>query len=219
LDAGADADVRCRAYGDLDATTLSLLVSSDHPARAGVQVDLVRLLCARGALVNGPKGDGEPVATALLFGHPECVPALAEYDARVDDIVRAAAVGREDLVRSFIEDGRRDGRLHTPFAPGDDPRLAMELALVFAAMCDQRGAAEALLDAGVDINAAPAGSHVTATALHTAAWQGHLGMVQLLLDRGADATIEDGRYHSTAEGWAQHAGHADVAAALRSARE
>ncbi|MGV3720906.1 MAG: hypothetical protein ACO1SX_08345, partial [Actinomycetota bacterium] len=41
LDAGADADVRCRAYGKPDATTLSLLVSSDHPARAGVLVDLV----------------------------------------------------------------------------------------------------------------------------------------------------------------------------------
>ncbi|MGV3719530.1 MAG: ankyrin repeat domain-containing protein, partial [Actinomycetota bacterium] len=145
--------------------------------------------------------------------------ALAESGARVDDIVRAAAVGREVLVRSFIEVGQRDGRLHAPFAPGDDPRLAMELALVFAAMCNQRGAVEALLDAGVDINATPPGSHVTATALHTAAWQGHLGMVQLLLDRGADPTIEDGRHHSSAAGWAQHAGHAAVAAALRPAGE
>ena len=44
LDAGADPDATCECYGHPD-TTLTLLVSSCHPAEAGLQADLVEVLC------------------------------------------------------------------------------------------------------------------------------------------------------------------------------
>jgi hypothetical protein len=40
-------------------------------------------------------------------------------------------------------------------------------------------------------------------------------MVRLLLERGADATIEDGLYHATPEGWAEHCGATLVRNVLR----
>ena len=52
LEAGAELDAPCDAYDDDRwRTTLSLVVSSDHPAVAGVSARLVDVLCAAGAAV------------------------------------------------------------------------------------------------------------------------------------------------------------------------
>jgi hypothetical protein len=51
-------------------TTMSLLVSSDHPAEAGLQVPLVKLLLDFGASIegHGTRKWGGPLFTALAFG-------------------------------------------------------------------------------------------------------------------------------------------------------
>ncbi len=54
------------------------------------------------------------------------------------------------------------------------------------------------------------------TALHEAALRGNLAVVQLLVALGADATIRDTDHDSTPQGWADHGGHAEVAAYLAS---
>src|SRR5262249_17555376 len=78
LDAGAAVDALADTYGGGPAqTTLNLLVSSVHPARAGVQVALVELLADRGAALEGLAGDGSPLLTALSFGYPAAAEALA----------------------------------------------------------------------------------------------------------------------------------------------
>jgi len=100
------------------------------------------------------------------------------------------------------------------FKMSPDPRVAGEQALVYAAMCGRNEVIEFLLDRGVDINSHPPATSVTATALHTAAWQGDSATVRLLLDRGADRMIVEPRYDSTARGWAQHGGHEATAALL-----
>ena len=55
------------------------------------------------------------------------------------------------------------------------------------------------------------------TALHLAAESGRAAVVRLLLERGADPSLEDGVYRSTPSGWAEHSGHHEVAAVLREA--
>ena len=53
------------------------------------------------------------------------------------------------------------------------------------------------------------------TALHLAAQNGALDTIRALLELGADPTIEDGLYHGTPAGWAEHGGHAAARDLLR----
>ena len=48
------------------------------------------------------------------------------------------------------------------------------------------------------------------TALHMAAQSGHLPMVKLLIERGADRSIQDDLYHATADGGAEYFGQEEV---------
>jgi outer membrane protein assembly factor BamB len=65
-----------------------------------------------------------------------------------------------------------------------------------------------LLDAGVDVNAK---ARYDATALMFASDRGHLDIVRLLVERGADVNIADTFYKFTALGMALGSGHRDVA--------
>jgi ankyrin repeat protein len=59
-----------------------------------------------------------------------------------------------------------------------------------------------LLSQGANVNArADWGSQ--ATALHSAAWNGDLRMVKLLVDAGADITARDPEHNNTPAGWAK----------------
>jgi ankyrin repeat protein len=53
------------------------------------------------------------------------------------------------------------------------------------------------------------------TALHLAAQNGDLDTIRTLLDLGADPTVEDGLYHATPAGWAEHGGHRRAMELLR----
>lgn len=52
------------------------------------------------------------------------------------------------------------------------------------------------------------------TALHSAVEHNDAAMVELLLQLGADPSIEDARFHATPKGWAEHFGNAEIAARL-----
>jgi ankyrin repeat protein len=176
LDAGAEVDALADTYGGGPAqTTLSLLVSSAHPANAGVQVALVELLAGRGAAVDGVADDGAPLMTALGFGYPAAAQALAARGARVDNVVVAAGLGRLDIVRALAG---HDQAVTDPWR-GDvsDPE---ELALVWAAKYGHTPVVEFLLDRGVPIAATD-----DMTPLHWAAARGHTSVIALLLNRGA----------------------------------
>jgi ankyrin repeat protein len=215
LAAGAEVDATCDAYEGRCPTTLALLVSSEHPARAGVSAKLVYVLCDAGAAVDGLDDDQLPLSSALLFGRIECVDALLARGARTDNVVFAAAAGRLDWVRRWLD---RDPSLVTapcPTFPLDEDRaVAAEQALVFASLCGRLDVVRLLLDRGIHIDATPPGSHWTATSLHAAAGQGQCAVVELLLERGADPSIKDVRYQSTPLGWATHMGRDEVAALL-----
>lgn len=215
LVAGAAVDATCHAYDGRYPTTLALLVSSDHPAKAGVSARLVDVLCDAGAAVDGLDDDRLPLSSALLFGRIECVDALVARGARTDNLVFAAAAGRLDWVRRWLDRDPTLVALPCPTFPLEDDRAVLaEQALVFAALCGRADVVRVLLDHGTNIDATPPGSHWTATALHAAAGQGQCAVVELLLSRGADTSIQDVRYQSTPLGWATHQGRDDVVALL-----
>jgi ankyrin repeat protein len=215
LAAGAEVDATCNAYEGRCPTTLALVVSSDHPAKAGVSARLVHVLCDAGAAVDGLDGDRLPLSTALLFGRIECVDALLARGARTDNVVFAAAGGDPAWVRRWLD---RDPSLAVrpcPTFPLEDDRGALaEQALVFASLCGRVEVVRLLLDRGTNIDATPTGSHWTATALHAAAGQGQRAVVELLVERGADRSIQDVRYQSTPLGWARHMCRDEVIALL-----
>ena len=210
LDAGAEVDATCETYGGGHLqTTLNLLVSSGHPASAGVQPDLVRVLCKAGASADGIANNRSPLGTALAFGYPAAAKALVECSAKIDNIVYAAAVGNLEQVKSYFDS---TGRLKKDvgkcdfdwFGVSENPQIAAEQALVFASLCGEVKVVAFLLDKGVHINAEPPGSHMTATPLHTATVLGQESVTRLLIERKADPTIRDKQHHTTAPEWSEH---------------
>ena len=74
----------------------------------------------------------------------------------------------------------------------------------------------AFLDAGEDPNRYnPDGFHAHSTPLHQAVWSNHLGVVRLLVERGARLDVEDTIYQATPLGWADYGKRAEIAEYLR----
>jgi ankyrin repeat protein len=106
LDAGADVDALAETYrGGSAQTTLNLLVSSAHPAEAGLQAALVDTLADHGAAINGLEDDASPLMTALAFGYVDTADSLVRRGARIDNVVAAAALGRSELVERMLSEG------------------------------------------------------------------------------------------------------------------
>lgn len=202
LEAGADPDALADLYGER-CTVMSMLVSSHHPALAGVQCALVGLLVDFGASVEavGPGKWSSPVFTALIFGYPDAAEALIRRGARVVDLPVAAGLGRTDRAAELL--------------PGADAE-ERHRALAIAAQLGRTEVVRLLLDAGEDPNRFnPEGTHKHSTPLHQAAHGGHLAVVRLLVERGARVDIEDSSYRATPLGWAVHGGRTEVADYLR----
>jgi ankyrin repeat protein len=91
--------------------------------------------------------------------------------------------------------------------------------LIWAAACNRTEAAAWLLDHGADVNRKATFGGLThgqgITALHLAAQHGHMAMVKLLMERGADRSIRDDLYHATPEGSAAYFGQVEVREYLR----
>lgn len=148
LQHGADPDAVCDAYGG-GLTPMCALVSSAHPAHAGVQGGLVEELCRGGANPNGLDEDGLPLWTAITYGYPAAVDALAHSGARVDNLVFAAAVGDVPRVKTFLQHGGADrpGSAARVGARGPalDPDHLVEYALIYSAGLGRRAVVELLL--------------------------------------------------------------------------
>ena len=92
--------------------------------------------------------------------------------------------------------------------------------LIWAAARNRVLAATWLLDHGADINRKATFGGLThgqgITALHMAAQNGHTAMARLLVERGADRSIQDDLYHATSERNADYFGQTEVRDYLRS---
>ena len=147
-------DATAEMYGG-QRTTMSMLVSSSHPAMAGVQVALVETLLDFGASLEYQS----PLMTALASGQGAAAEALVRRGARVDNIAVAAGLRRlKDASQLLTADAESRHR-----------------ALALAAQHGHLEVVRLLLDAGEDPNRYnPAGNHAHSTPLHQAVLAGTL---------------------------------------------
>jgi ankyrin repeat protein len=203
LEGNAEPDAFADMYGSR-CTTLGMLVSSGHPAEAGLQVQLTELLLDFGANVDGAAPEetwGSPIHTALVFGMMDAAEALAKRGARID-LPAAAGLGRFEDAARLLPSAGPEGR---------------HRALVFAAQLGHAEIVRLLLEAGEDPNRFnPPASHTHSTPLHQAALAGHLDVVRTLVEHGARLDIQDTIWHGTPLGWAKHGGKTEVADYIRS---
>ncbi len=200
LEAGAAADATADLY-ERPCTTMSMLVSSSHPAEAGLQGALATTLLDYGAALEGLEGGGSPLMIALVFGYLDTAKLLAERGAKVDTLETAAGLGHAAVVARLLS------------GTGDASR---GIALALAAQHGQIAVLRLLLDAGEDPNRYnPEGHHPHTTPLHQAVWSGHADAVALLVERGARLDMKDTIYQVTPLGWAVYAGRTEIADYLR----
>jgi len=182
LEAGAEVDAPAGADGK--GTALGLVATSVHPAKAGVQLELLRTLLDAGASVDGVPGGWNPLIAALHNGRQSAAEYLAERGARLD-LEGAAGVGDAVLVeRLFEEEGAAKG----------------PAGMMWACQYGRPEVVEVLLRRGIPANTQVHG----ATGLHWAAFGGHAEIVRLLLQHGAPVNGKDERFGATTLGWALH---------------
>ncbi len=201
LDAGAEPDALADMY-DNQCTTMSMLVSSAHPAGAGLQVALAETLLDHGAKLEGPGTNWQSaVMTALAFGYYDTAKALAGRGASIDNLAAAAGLGSLDDAQRLLPDADAKTR---------------HAALALAAQHGHTEVVKLLLDAGEDPSRYnPHGYHSHSTPLHQAVWANHLDTVRLLVERGARLDLRDKVYSGTPLGWANYGGRTEIAAFLR----
>jgi hypothetical protein len=193
LAAGAEPDAGSRSYGPED-TTLELLVSSCHPGEMGVMEELVEILCRAGAKVEGLRGDGSPLWTAITWGYGKAAEQLVACGAKVDNLLTAAALGDLEQVKSYF---------------GDDGKLRPNLVI--------RGASCFTHGRPFDY------AHLVEYAFIIAAGAGRLEVVKFLLTKDPDLTFREPIYRNDALDWASYShpaagfpnGHPEVIAFLK----
>lgn len=142
-------------------------------------------------------------------GFPDWQPSTDPQEVLDEALVWACKSGRLLVLERLVRAGARlnaDPYRGTP--------------LIWAAVCNRTETVAWLLDHGANINHKGTFGGLThgqgITALHLAAQYGHMPVLKLLIDRGADRSIKDDLYQSTAEGGAAYFGQNEVRDYLRS---
>jgi len=196
--------------------TEQLRVAADHGF-----TERARLLLAHGVDPDGRGyhpiyGGALPYELAVRTGHPEIAEMLAAAGARtagVDDVDLLVSrwLTDHDSERD-PEDAAADGAAMPEPTPDDVDRARRRHpdALVRSVRNRRIGPVRRLLSLGFD----PSDASTGRTALHEAVLAGDNELVSVLLDAGADLTVEDAMYHSTPAGWARHFGNEALAERL-----
>jgi hypothetical protein len=171
--------------GDLDVA-LALTMTSSSAREHGQQVPLMRVLLAAGASASRD-------AIVMTAAHREAGALRALLDGgQPMSVLLAAALGAGDEVRELL-----------PSASREDVQTAFGLAVINR----HARAARLALDAGADVDAfLPVHAH--STALHQAALDDDVALVELLLERGARTGVRDTLWDATPLDWAIHQGRA-----------
>jgi ankyrin repeat protein len=157
--------------------------------------DIVRLLMEKGALLDSCDEFGWTMLhQAVRRGKPDLVELLLKYKAELGytapspnsdstcpdgrPMHMAAALGKVDVLRAFIENG----------VSADNEDIQKQTPLHFAASFGQPEAVRFLVNSGADINAF---TNWRATPLHMAAENGNVHVISCLVEKGAAVDAED----------------------------
>ncbi len=204
LGADAEVDATNLAYRGT-STALGLAATSYHPAKAGVQLELLDELLNAGACVDGAPGGWNPLVAALHNGRGDAADFLANRGARLD-LEGAAGTGRVDVMACFIKE---DGSLTAPAT-----KEQLDYGFIWACEYGHTIAVGLMLDRGIE----PDGSFMHGeTGLHWAAYGGHAEIADLLLKTNSAMNAKDQIHGGTPLGWALH-GWANPAPEFKNAR-
>lgn len=142
-------------------------------------------------------------------GFPDWQPSADPQEVLDEALVWACKSNRLAVLERLVRSGAR---------PNADPYRGTPL--IWAAVCNRVETVAWLLDHGVNINQKATFGGAThgqgVTALHMASQNGCMAVVKLLVEHGADLTLKDDLYHSTAIGAAEYFGQEAVRDYLRS---
>ena len=168
-------------------------------------VERAKLLIDSGAEVNRSVDGRTLYEWAWLTGHPDLARYLADHGAKtvqLSDEQRFAGhcmSGDQDAARALLR-SQPDIVERT--------QAAMPNLLPDAAAGNRLDAVGTMLDFGFDA------ARPDRTALHQAAFHGHLDMAKLLLEKGADLNARDASFAATPMQWAVTAGSTALASFL-----
>jgi len=224
LDAGAPVDVSARGDG---GTPLVVALFWGHREAAEVLAarDLspgnlrVAAGLGRADLLDSliaPDGTLAPAAGAHRefyrphSGFPDWRPSDDPAEIVDEALSWAARNDRSDAVRTLVARGAEV-----------DAEVYRGTALTWAAAQGKAEVIGTLAELGASVNHQGTFGGLShgagVTALHLAVQGGHVAAVRALLAVGADPSLEDSLYSSSALGWAEHFGQAEILSVLRDA--
>ena len=186
-----------------------------HEAATVANAEMVNALLRAGADANAAYGEGEtPLMVAARTGNAGAVKLLIESGAKVDAaesfrgqtaLMLAAVENHAPVVQALLAAGANpsartkeyDFQKLTGGAGGiihDRPQGGLT-ALILAARQGARAAAESMIAAGADMNAAE--PQYGFTAMQTAIFNGHYAFAKLLIEKGA--SVNDGSLYIAIE--------------------
>ena len=173
------------------------------------QMERLHLLVEHGVDVNtaDKRLQRTPYELALLHGNIEIAKCLLAHGAR------QTALSELDAFAAACLSGDKAGA-HLLLA--ENATLVAQLGerrvelLQLAAENDKRAAVLLMKELGFDLNEVK-----RTTAMHHAVMSGHLEMVKLLIELGADPLIRDTEFNGTPLDWAKYGGHGEVAEFLK----
>ena len=176
---------------DLDYA-LELTMSGRIAREQGHQIPLMRTLLAAGATASRAS-----IVVTAAYRELDALRALLELGYAMSAPI-AAALGANEPLRDLFADA----------GPAD-----IATAFGLAVINGHVEAARLALDAGADVNE-PLPVHGHSTALHQAANDDNLPMIELLLTHGANAARRDALWDATPLDWANYFGRSAARTAL-----